>query len=353
MSDKIILKVKRFAIEGVKMAVTIKDVAKYTGLSIATISKYINGGNVREQNRILIEDAIEKLGFKVNAIARGLKTNKTMTIGILIPSLENIFCTSIISNIENILIQNGYSTIICDYREDSKMETEKLDFLIDKKVDGIIYMPYSITAEKLNNITGKEIPIVLVDRPVEEANCDTVLVDNLNASYDAVEQLIIQGHKRIGIICGPKDIYTAKERLKGYFKVHEDYNIQVDSSLIKYGNYKVESGYKMLIDLINLNNPPTAVFVTNYEMTLGAVMAINEKNIKIPEELSFIGFDNLQMAKIVKPSLSIVVQPMQLIAETAANMILERLKGNGKETTVIHKLKTELIQGNSVCRVKA
>jgi len=284
MSDKIILKVKRFAIEGRIMAVTIKDVAKYTGLSIATISKYINGGNVLEKNRILIDDAIEKLGFKVNTIARGLKTNKSMTIGILIPTLENIFCTSIISDIENILIQNGYSTIICDYREDGKMEMEKLDFLIGKMVDGIISMPLSITAEKLNNIIDREIPIVLIDRPVRGANCDTVLVDNLNASYNAVEQLIIHGHKRIGIICGPRDIYTANERLKGYLRVHEDYDMQVDSALIKYGDYKMESGYNMLIDLINSDNPPTAVFVTNYEMTLGAVMAINEKNIKIPEE---------------------------------------------------------------------
>jgi len=352
MSDKIILKVKRFAIEGRIMAVTIKDVAKYTGLSIATISKYINGGNVLEKNRILIDDAIEKLGFKVNTIARGLKTNKSMTIGILIPTLENIFCTSIISDIENILIQNGYSTIICDYREDGKMEMEKLDFLIGKMVDGIISMPLSITAEKLNNIIDREIPIVLIDRPVRGANCDTVLVDNLNASYNAVEQLIIHGHKRIGIICGPRDIYTANERLKGYLRVHEDYDMQVDSDLIKYGDYKMESGYNMLIDLINSDNPPTAVFVTNYEMTLGAVMAINEKNIKIPEELSFIGFDNLQMAKIVKPSLSIVVQPMKLIAETAADILLQRLKGNGEKTTVMHRLKTELIHGDSICRVK-
>lgn len=322
--------------------------ARYTGLSIATISKYINGGNVLENNKILIENAIRELDFKVNEIARGLKTNKTMTIGILIPTLENIFITSIISNVESILIRNGYGTIICDYKEDEKLEVEKLDFLVNKMVDGIITMPLSVKAEKLSEVIGKSIPVVLIDRVIKDLNCDAVLVDNLNASYNAVEQLIIRGHRRIGIICGPEDIFTAQERLKGYLRVHEDYNLEIDSSLVKYGDYQVESGYNLLIELFYSENPPSAVFVTNYEMTLGAIMAINEKNIKIPDEISFIGFDNLQMAKVVKPPLSIVVQPMQQIGETAANLLLKRLKGDMRNFPAMYRLKTSLHIKDSV-----
>lgn len=332
----------------IEIAATIKDVAKHAGLSIATISKYINGGNVLEENRKLIERAINELDFKVNEIARGLKTNKTMTIGVLIPNLENIFFTSIVSNIENILIQNGYSTIICDYKENEAMEKEKLQFLVNKMVDGIITMPLGSDMKSVNSIIEKNIPIVLIDRPIKEVNCDIILVDNLNASYNAVEHLIINGHKRIGIICGPENIYTAQERLTGYVRVHEDYALEIDKSLIKQGDYQVESGYYLLLELLKAQNPPTAVFVTNYEMTLGAVMAINETNVKIPEELSFIGFDNLQMAKIVKPSLSIVVQPMQQIGETAANVLLKRLKGDIGNLPSMYRLKTELIINNSV-----
>lgn len=333
------------------MAATIKDVAKYTGLSIATISKYINGGNVLNENKRLIEEAIQALGFKVNEIARGLKTNKTMTVGVLIPNLENLFSMSIISNIENVLLQNGYSTIICDYKEDIGLEKEKLDFLVNKMIDGVIVMPFGNEGELVGKVIEKNIPVVLIDRTIKDINCDVVLVDNLNASYNAVEQLITRGHKRIGIICGPQDISTAQERLKGYIRVHEDYNMEVDGNLIKFGDYQLQSGHMLLNELLNVNPLPTAVFVTNYEMTLGAIIAINERNVKIPEELSFIGFDNLQVAQVVKPALSIVVQPMQQIGETAANIMVKRLKGDMGGFPAMFRLKTEVIIKDSISNI--
>jgi len=274
-----------------------------------------------------------------------------MTVGVLIPNLENIFFTSIISNVENILIQNRYSTIVCDYREDPKLEKEKLNFLVNKMVDGIIMVPHGGNIEAIQEVIEKGIPVVFIDRFLKDVQCDVVLADNLNASYDAVEQLIIRGHRRIGIICGPDSIYTTKERLKGYIRVHEDYAIDVDDNLILYGNYDIESGYRLLLHFIEMENPPSAVFVTNYEMTLGAIMAINERDIKIPEELSIIGFDNIQLAKIVKPSLSIVVQPIEQIGETAAQVLLKRLNGDDEGKPFIHRLKTEILIKDSVKNV--
>ncbi len=325
-----------------------KDVARVTGLSVATISKYINGGNVLEENKKCIEEAIQALDFKVNEMARGLKTRKTMTIGILIPTLENIFFTRIVSIVENILIRNGYSTIICDYKEDRKLEKEKLNFLVNKKVDGIITVPLGIDDKDIQGLTDKDIPVVLIDRPVKGANCDTILVDNLNASYAAVEHLIIKGHKRIAIISGPTDIYTAEERLKGYIRVHEDYAMELDYSLIKYGDYQIESGYALLNAILDSEQPPTALFVTNYEMTLGVIMAVNERNVRIPEELSLIGFDNLQMARIVKPPLSIVMQPIEQIGETSADILLKRLKKDNANFPFMIRLKTEVLIKDSV-----
>jgi LacI family transcriptional regulator len=333
------------------IAATIKDVAKYTGLSIATVSKYLNGGNVLEQNRYLIEEAIKVLDFKVNQMARGLKTSRTMTVGILIPSLENIFFTSIVSNVENILLKNRYSTIICDYRGDADLEKKKLDFLVNKMVDGIIMVPHGGEVEHIRKAAAGNLPVVLIDRILKGIECDVVLADNLNASYDAVEQLIIRGHKRIGIICGPEEIFTTEERLKGYIRVHEDYAMEVDRNLIKHGDYQIESGYNHLLSLLDVQDPPTAVFVTNYEMTLGAIMAVNKKDIPIPEDLSFIGFDNIQLAKVVKPPLSIVVQPIQQIGETAAYVLLKRLKGDNRVFPSIYRLKTELIVKESVASI--
>jgi LacI family transcriptional regulator len=330
------------------VAVTIKDVAKHTGLSTATISKYINGGNVLEENRVRIEEAICALDFTVNEFARGLKTNKTMTVGVLIPAYDNIFCTSIVSCVENILMQYGYSTIVCDYRQDELLEASKLDFLLGRNVDGIIIMPLSSEGEHIRKALDKNIPVVLIDRPLLGVNCDTVLVDNLNASYLAVEQLITRGHRHIGIICGQKDVYTAQERLKGYLRVHEDYGMAVDETLVRFGDYQMDSGYRHMAALLEERSDLTAIFVTNYEMTLGAIVALNERNVKIPDELSLIGFDDLYLSKVIRPPLSIVVQPMQQIGETAANLLVKRLKGDTANFPAMFRLKTEVIMRESV-----
>jgi LacI family transcriptional regulator len=331
-----------------QIASTIKDVARLAGLSTATISKYLNGFSVKDHNRIKIENAIKALNFSVNSLARGLKTNRTMTIGVLIPSLENIFATSIVSHIERVLLEHGYSTIICDYNHNVELENTKFDFLMSKYVDGIIIMPLGLSEERVMNAMSRDIPIISIDRPMKNRECDVVLVDNMNASYNAVEQLIIRGHKEIGIICGPKDIYTAQERLKGYLRVHEDYGMQVNEDNIKFGDYEVQSGYDLMNSFMKNGGSIDAVFVTNYEMTLGAVMAINEMNIKIPDDLSFIGFDNQQLAAVIKPNLTIVVQPIRQIGECAVDLILKRLGGDKSNHPAMYRLKTELHEGHSI-----
>lgn len=325
-----------------------KDVAEYAGISIATVSKYINGINIREENRKRIDEAIRALDFRVNEIARGLKTKKTATVGVLIPSLENIFSTSIVSRVESILLEHGYSTIICDYQQNTTLENQKFDFLMNKSVDGMILVPQGIDESKVMEALEREVPVILIDRSIKGVDCDVVLADNLNAAYDAVELLITKGHRRIGIICGPQNIYTGQERLKGYIRVHEDYQLEIDSNLIKYGDYELQSGMTLMNEFLEQEDRPTAVFVTNYEMTLGAVMALNSRNVAIPEEMSLIGFDNIQLANVVKPRLSIVVQPMQQIGETAANLLIKRMKGDRAGFPAMFRLKTEIIEGESI-----
>jgi len=335
----------------VKIPATIKDIARYTGLSIATISKYLNGGNVLEKNRILIEEAIKALDFEVNEIARGLRTNKTMTIGVLIPVFE-VFFNTIVSSLENVLLETGYSVVVCDYRDDENLEKERLDFLYKKRVDALVVVPTYLKGSDIKKIIKRDIPIVAVDRPIENFECDTILVNNFEVSYQAVEKLILMGHRKIGIICGPQNIYTAQERLNGYMKAHIDYKISVNEEYIKFGEFhNMESGYKKMIELLEMANPPTAVFITNYEMTLGAIIAVNEKDIKVPDDLSVIGFDNLEMAKIVKPSLSLVVQPMEEIGEVVASLLLKRLKGDKTDFPLQKKLNAQVLIKNSVKKI--
>lgn len=335
----------------IKIPATIKDIARYTGLSIATISKYLNGGNVLEKNRILIEEAIKTLDFEVNEIARGLRTNKTMTIGVLIPVLE-VFFNSVVSSLENLLLETGYSVIVCDYRDNEKLEKERFDFLYKKRVDALVIVPTFLKGSDIRKIIKRDIPIIAVDRPIEDFECDTVLVNNFEVSYQAVEKLILMGHKNIGILCGPQNIYTAQERLNGYLKAHTDYKIEIKKEYIKFADYhSMESGYRSMIELLEYKDPPSAVFVTNYEMTLGAIIAINEKDIKVPEELSVIGFDNLEMARIVKPSLSLVVQPMEEMGETVAKLLLKRLKGDKHDFPLQRKLNAQVLIKNSVKKI--
>lgn len=330
------------------MAATIKDVARMTGLSIATISKYLNGGNVLDANRTRIDQAVQALGFKANAMARGLKTSRTMTVGVLIPDLENVFCTSIVSGVENLLQAQGYGAIICDYRQQPELERRKLEFLTDRQIDGLLMMPLGGCPDLLAELLAARVPVVLIDRPVRGLACDTVLVDNLNASYGAVERLIVEGHRRIGILTGPEGIHTAEERLNGYLRVHGDYGLEPDRTLIRSGGYTTEGGYRETLALLDLPQPPTALFVTNYEMTLGAVMALNERKIAIPGTLSFIGFDSMALTRILTPSPSIVVQPIQAISETAARLLMRRMQGDTAGFPAMHRMKTELIVTESI-----
>jgi LacI family transcriptional regulator len=330
------------------MVSTIKDVARQSGLSIATISKYINGGSVRNYNKVQIDEAISSLGYRVNSAARALKTNKTNTIGVLIPDLRDVFCTTIVSQIENILLQSGYSTIICDFNKNPAQEKEKLKFLVSKMVDGLVIIPKWLTGQDVNGLIKEGLPIICIDVLLKDCDCDTLLVDNLNAAYSAVELLITNRHKRIGIINGPEGFYTADERLRGYYRVFRDYFMSVDENLVKRGEWTLECGFNQMNELLDLPEPPTAVFVTNYTSTMGAIMAINKRNIKIPDELSFIGFDSIELANVVNPQLNIVKQPMEQIAATAADMLLDRLNGGMNSVPELYRLKAELLSGDSV-----
>jgi len=333
------------------MASTIKDIAKLTGLGLATISSYLNGGNVRIENRSKIEAAIEELKFEVNEVARGLKTNKTKTIGVVIPELNNNFCTEIITDMEDILRNHGYATIVCDCRTNKDLEKNALDFLYRKRVDGIINMPVNSDGSHLSCFHKAKKPIVIIDRKINGINCDYVLVDNLSAVKNAIQKLIDNGHTRIGMIGGPEDIFTAQERMIGYRLALMEAGIVSEDRLIAHGDYTIDGGVNCLKNLVDKNKDMTAVFVANYEMTLGAVIGINELGIKIPEDISVIGFDNVEFARACQPKLTIVTQPTKEIAKNVAELILARINDNNSEEEreyQIVKLQTEIVEGNSI-----
>jgi len=334
------------------VATTIKDIAKKTGLGLATISSYLNGGNVREKNRILIEEAIEELHFEVNEIARGLKTNRTRLIGIIIPELNNPFFAEVVAEMEDILRNNGYATMLCDCRTDEKREKEAIDFLKRRRVDGIISMPVTKDVRCFRGLQKAGIPVVTVDRKIEGLDCDCVLVDNRGGTRQAVEQFIRAGHKRIGIITGKDEVYTTKERLLGYFDALEAAGIERDDRLIANGQFTIRGGASALKELVENNADMTAVYVCNYEMMVGAMIEINDLGLRIPEQLSLIGFDNIEFAKACVPRLSIVTQPTKDIAKEATNCMLHRLECGKQENVRTTSLPTGFLEGKSIRLLK-
>lgn len=332
------------------MAATIKDIARETGLSIATISKYVNGGTLKEKNRIAVERAVKKLDYHVNEYARGLKSNRSRTIGVVIPELSNLFVTQIITVMEDALRKRGYSVIICDCHTDEKLECDAVKFLIGKRVDGIINMPVCRDGRHLRPAMEQKIPIVLIDRTVPELSnyADSVLIDNAAASHSATSYLLEKNHSRIGIIIGPKDVFTSQQRLVGYVDALKSFDISFDENFIINSDYTLHGGYESMRAMLKKCPEITAIFVTNYEMTLGAIIAANELGIKIPQELSFIGFDNMDLSRIAHPKLTIVTQPLEEIGSQVARIMLNRLARDNTGVPMKITLSTSMQIGASV-----
>ena len=333
------------------MAATIKDIARETGLSLATISKYINGGNLREKNRVAIERAIKKLDYHVNEYARGLKSKKSRTVGMVLPELSNLFNMKIVSVIERILQEQGYSVIICDSQNNLEQEARSVEFLLSKQVDGIINIPMGNSSSHLAPAVEHQIPILLLDRPLDKLNdvVSCVLIDNQRAARMAVRRLLDAGHRSIGVVVGPAGVYTAEMRLKGYREALEECGIPFEERLAARASLTVEGGYRQMRRLLKESKDMTAVFVTNYEMTLGALIALNKEGVQIPQELSIVGFDNIMdLSRVFRPSLTIVSQPMEQIGIQAARHMLERLSGDASVAPMTVTLSATLREGASI-----
>lgn len=307
---------------------TIKDVAQRANVSVSTVSKFINGGNVRGANAQAIAEAIEALDFRVNPFARGLKAQRNRCIGILLPDMSVPFFGNVFNALERSLREQGYHCLISSYGSDHGRERDNLRFLLTNGIDGLIYFPEDISAAEFYELTSNlNIPIVQVDRCIQGVTSDTVLVNNADASYLAVSSLIEQGHRQVAIISGPKTVLTAKERQIGYLRALSDHGIPYHDDLMILGQNEFATGYRGYEKLMVLPEPPTAIFTTNYNLTMGLVTAARERGCHIPEDLAIFGFDCADICSMMKPPLPVVHQPEQEMGRLAAQYLLDRLNG--------------------------
>jgi len=323
---------------------TIKDVANRAGVSVSTVSKFINGGNVRPELAATISEAIRALDFRVNPFARSLKTQHSRTIGILLPDMTAPFFGAVITALDKVLREQGYHSLISCYSSNHGLERDNLRYLISHGIDGLIYFPEDLSAEEFYELTAHcSIPVVQVDRMIPGVKSDVVLVDNVDVVHEAVSSLIDEGHTRIALVTGPKSVFTSKERQIGYLRALTDRGVLYDDVLFVSDDNSFATGYHGGKMLFSLEDRPSAVLSTNYDITVGLVTAAREMGIRLQEEVCIVGFDCVEICTMMKPSLPVIQQPEQLIGQTAAAYLLERMNGS-QEKPRVTRLKCRIIK---------
>ncbi|MFD3445283.1 catabolite control protein A [Microbacteriaceae bacterium 4G12] len=317
------------------MNVTIYDVAREANVSMATVSRVVNGNpNVKPTTRKKVLEAIERLGYRPNAVARGLASKKTTTVGVIIPDISNIFYAELARGIEDIATMYKYNIILSNSDQNKEKEMHLLNTMLGKQVDGIVFMGENITEEHVEEFKKSPAPIVLAASFDKQNSTPSVNIDYLQAAYDAMKYLLEKGHKRIAFVSGPYEHAAANgQKLAGYKKALEEAGVSFDEELVVEGDYTYDSGMEAFDKLWEATDKPTAMFVSSDEMALGVVHAAQDKGIHIPNDLEVIGFDNTRLAMMVRPQLTTVVQPMYDIGAVAMRLLTKYMN---KETVEDH-----------------
>lgn len=330
------------------MAITIKDIAALAGVSKTTVSKIINNkdDSISKPTRDKVLKIMKEQNYVPNKLAQSLVTKRTKTIGLLIPDIRNPFFTDISRGAEDFARKEGYNIIFCSTDEDYEREAECVSMLCEKMIDGIIFTPSSITSHEENRYNDLDIPMVLVDKNIELSNAKGIVkVDNKNGTYEATKHLIKQGHKEILYLSGPLKNDISKERLQGYIRALEKNNLSVKEENIVEGKYRYEWAYNFIKNLEEIKC--TAICCANDLMAIGAIQALREKNFNIPEDISIVGFDDIETAKLIDPSLTTIRQPAYEMGAKASEILISSLKNKDKESVGTIIFKPSLIIRNS------
>ncbi len=330
------------------MAITIKDIAVQTGLAISTISKYLNGGNVLPENREKIQKVIDELGFNANAFARGLKTNKSHLIGLVLDSLEDALQARMVSLMEEGFRRHGYACLISAAGADPRSQKSVVEFFLAQNVDGIVFLPMMVNMQDFEGYIEKEIPVLaLFDKPAE-AECDFITLDDYVPVFSSVRHLIGSGRRRIALLIGREEDDTTAQILRGYQDALKNAHLPQEEELISYGERTTESGYERTLQLLEQGVMPDALLAGDNLMTLGAVLAVQRKRLSVPEDLAVIGFDNILLSQSLTPRLSVIVHPAEKMAALAVQTLLDKLSSSGSRYSQSLRLPSEFMMGESI-----
>jgi LacI family transcriptional regulator/LacI family repressor for deo operon, udp, cdd, tsx, nupC, and nupG len=328
---------------------SLTDVARHAKVSIATVSRVINNSDkVVPETCALVHKAMAELGFKPNRVARRLRQKGGFRhlLGLIIPDIQNPFFAEMARGVEDVAYANKFAVMLCNSDEDLKKEEFYIDVLQSESVDGIILPPISERDPVVLKLIESGVPVVTVDRSLTHRAMDKVEVDNRRGAFEAVDHLIKLGHRRIGLIAGRLNVSTSRERRLGYDDAMAAHKLPVAPEYIRGGDFKQASGLAMAEELLALPSPPTALFVLNNLMTVGALEAIHRRKLRIPKDIAVIGFDDLPWAEALDPPLTVVRQPAYEVGQAAAELLLKRLEDPKRAETHL-KLLPKLVLRSS------
>ncbi|MFA8439228.1 catabolite control protein A [Pueribacillus sp. YX66] len=305
------------------MSATIYDVAREANVSMATVSRVVNGNpNVKPSTRKKVLEAIERLGYRPNAVARGLASKKTTTVGVIIPDIASILFAELARGIEDIATMYEYNIILSNSDQNKEKEMRLMETMLGKQVDGVIFMGGKLSDELIEEFKKSPVPVVLAATVDEDRGTPSVNIDYEVASFEAVQSLIEKGHKHVAAVIGPlEDPINGQLKFSGYRKAMEEAGVGIKDGYVSVGDLSYDSGLQAAEAFLQLPEKPTAIFVGTDEMALGVIHGIQDAKLSVPDDIEIVGFDNTRLATMVRPTLTTVVLPMYDIGAVAMRLL--------------------------------
>lgn len=323
-----------------KSGVTISDVARKAGVSVSTVSKYLNNiPYVSEKTKKKIQAAIDELNFQPNTIARSLAKQETGYLGLLVPEVNNPFYTDLMQAIETVAAQKGYYIILANTHGNSERELQ-LARELGNRVDALIFASVTNDSKQLNELIKEDYKFLMVSRHVKEVKASHVIVDGFFGGKMAVEHLIRLGHSKIGHIGGPQRIHQFQDRYLGYQSVLKQFGISENPDWVVFGDPTIQVGYQLAVQLMSLPEKPTAVFVGNDTLALGVLEACDNYGWKVPEDLAIVSFDNISLSRLALVPLTTIDSRINELGQFAVQTIVQELQ---EDTSVQKHTKREIV----------
>ncbi len=307
---------------------TIRDVAKLAGVAPITVSRVINNSDyVKQETRARVEAAIDELGYIPNTLGLSLRSKQTMTLAVVITDITNPFWTTVTRGVEDVAQANGYSTILCNTDESEDKQEQYLQMLLRRRIDGILLVPSSSNPDPIKLIKKQNVPVVLMDRHVSEVDVDVVRSDSEEGAYLITNHLLSLGHQKIAILSGSQSVSTSIDRVNGYSRARHDAGLSKNDEKIFWGEFTQESGYKMTQEVLAEFPEITALVAANNFIAIGAMKLLNEKGIRVPEEIAIVTVDDIPSTFIITPFFTVATQSALEMGKQAAQLLLNRIIG--------------------------